>query len=851
MKPIHRGAVIGVFLSLLLAFAFFWHGSRALDESTLATANEDSGRRTEEEAREARRAASNPATTSWRIEVRTELEDPDLVSIELEADAGERAELTRSGVAATYTGTLVAKAGERAVPSLVGRIGSGARRDLVVVDRTVEGDRISIQALDPHLWAIRIEDGGGRRLRLFRPSDLIPAPRGFVGAEYDRHCVPAHEIEAGRASDYLVREDGVSGVPHFACVLVGEVGEGARMLGSTADFPRRGQVLLAAIDGATAEPATIRILSSEGRTPLAAEITAGRWIPRAGVLLSTPALDEAMTTFRLPDTLWEFLFVRAPGHVSRLVPRSTGQKRGPRWPEEIVLDRARPLRVEFEGEIALRETLGTATLELLSRDPACRWRGAVDLLGTNEIEGFGHSGHLDARLFAEGLILAGSSADPWAPPRAPAVVPEGENPVLVLRVTAARAIRGTVVDVSGRPQSGIHLSAGPVGEVLARPDEAPPPAAVSDEAGRFEIRGLPATFAHIYLDEDAWTLSGPETEGGIVAPEKQLSHWNTQDLRQGDAEGVVVTIQGSCTLEGVVEDEAGRAVPDALVEVEWPEGDARRMARLRRVARDVWRGIEGRAASMVGPAPFALTDAEGRFEIRGIEAARPFAVRATAADGRTALQDVARLAPGERGRCRIRLSSFATLRVVVAPAELAVTGRLAVALDVGPTEDGSRRRLGVYPFDASGRTGPLSLPAGWVRLVPLGLPEDWALDAPLLFADLRLEDEKGERTVVLNFRRQYVIEGRIEGISWPEGGRVALRRIVEDRTSPRTSGSQQWGDVDAGGRFAVAVPEAGVYLVTRLGPNGSGTVDVSAYGRRVETSAGPQVIDAREAGRRQ
>ncbi|MEZ4367848.1 MAG: carboxypeptidase regulatory-like domain-containing protein [Kofleriaceae bacterium] len=172
-----------------------------------------------------------------------------------------------------------------------------------------------------------------------------------------------------------------------------------------------------------------------------------------------------------------------------------------------------------------------------------------------------------------------------APTQAPPITVDGIHPRSDVRLVmgAGGVVRGCVVDDAGAPVAAADVQLVADGHVAWRPRRA----AYTDADGRFEVTGLPRRA----VDVVAW-----HPRGASAIQRVDLTATRTAD--------VTLTLAHAGELGGVVVDEAGQAIGDAVVELTPSFGG----------------GPELRAAWAVRGAPAAITDQGGQFRFQGLPA---------------------------------------------------------------------------------------------------------------------------------------------------------------------------------------------------------------------------------------
>jgi hypothetical protein len=225
-----------------------------------------------------------------------------------------------------------------------------------------------------------------------------------------------------------------------------------------------------------------------------------------------------------------------------------------------------------------------------------------------------------------------------APGTSPLVALDGksEKTGITIQMAAGAVVHGRVVDIAKKPVSGARVRIGePFGQFgdgargrRRGGARQPPHQAYTDAQGEFEIRGLPRA----------------ELEA-TASHESGASSAVTVDTTKGDVVNVVLTLDMTLTIAGVVVDPAGQPIEGVQVSA---------------IPRDGPRGLGGRET----------TDGSGKFKLTGLAAGTYF-VRAS----RSALPG----GFGGRNRARDGIEAEAgkqDVRIVL-PAEGSVKGKVA------------------------------------------------------------------------------------------------------------------------------------------------------------------------------
>lgn len=383
--------------------------------------------------------------------------------------------------------------------------------------------------------------------------------------------------------------------------------------------------------------------------------------------------------------------------------------------------------------------------------------------------------------------------DGFAPRRVPGVtVPPGRGAVDlgVLMLAPGAAIAGRVSGADDEPLVGVEVW---LGEVQRRPSRqqahalrGAPPAATSDGAGRFAVPDLvTGTRWNVLLAAPGYL---PAWVAGVAVPPDS-------PLR--------VTLRPASRVVGRVEDEAGRPVADARVELHPappPPGT---------VGVERWRSDEG-AEVVSGP--------DGGFELT--EVAPGAALLEVRAEGYLAAEPSSlQVPPG---------GEVTGLRLVLARGAHAAG---EVTRSDGEPIAGARVRIGQAETttDAAGRYR--------VAGVPLGVQGLLVRHPDYRFERREVEVEPGENRFDVTLVPGVTVSGRVfdEAGTPVPGARVTLRN--RDERGPRgyvaTSG--------AGGRFEVAGVAAGRYGLSAEAEGYAPAVDAAALSVEADDVAGLEV----------
>jgi RNA polymerase sigma factor (sigma-70 family) len=279
-------------------------------------------------------------------------------------------------------------------------------------------------------------------------------------------------------------------------------------------------------------------------------------------------------------------------------------------------------------------------------------------------------------LAAGSYQLVGAHPD-FAQTITPPLVVSGPRADVEIRLDGGGRISGEVRDESGKPVAGAQVRAGSLTGMVPWPQVRD---AFADASGRFQLTGLARRSIQV-----------------MALDEQGASAMATADLGVAAEATLTLTLSARQSIDGVVVDSLGKAVPEAQV-------SARPTERFKPGQPNPWdlRGL-----------PLLLSDGAGRFRFSAlpdgdylISAAPP-----GAAPGTVALQPTTRARAGDRG-----------IKVVVR-GEGVVSGRVAFedgtapvsfSLDLGP--------VATIPIPFVGTGGPFSLeaPAGHQQLTVSG-----------------------------------------------------------------------------------------------------------------------------------
>ena len=244
-------------------------------------------------------------------------------------------------------------------------------------------------------------------------------------------------------------------------------------------------------------------------------------------------------------------------------------------------------------------------------------------------------------------------------------VAEGDTKRLECILNPAPKIAGTVRDEAGHPLAGVTIEIKPMGG---------PPEDKTDAQGKFEVTWDPA----------AW---GEGTTAALVARDEARNLAALVEIDE-QTKSCDLTLKPGVVITGTVLNEEGRPLPDA---------DVRLTLRATRWASDLSQGDP------------AITDANGKFEIKAVPPERQYTVTATA-DG-YGKQDVpiedldAKTARRDLGQFKLPVANLSISGIVVDPNDKPIAGANVYAygsgqpdlFDIRTDQDGRFLIKGVCP----------------------------------------------------------------------------------------------------------------------------------------------------------